>query len=166
MSGPSVKWRSGGHHLRPDSDVLRFELADINRVIINAVANADLYRDIQIRQSHPEDWQVLVLSCFAVTPEWPPASLAEQTGFRQYRLTPAHVINDAGYELWPTEVFVDDTPDPRNEVHYDLVVAAGPGLIASALITGNKAERRLARATMAPRFERLLEVLGEPLELM
>ena len=165
MSGPSVRWRYGGHRLRPDSDVLRFEVADINRVIINAVANADLYRDIQIRQSHPEDWQVLVLSCFAVTPEWPPVSLAEQTGFRQYRLAPARVINDAGYELWPTEVFVDDTPDPRNEVHYDLVVAAGPGLIAPALITGTKAERRTARATLAPRFERLLDVLGEPLEL-
>jgi hypothetical protein len=60
---------------------------------------------------------------------------------------------------------VDDTPDPRNEVHYDLVVAAGPGLIVPALITGNKAERRAARATLAPRFERLLDVLGEPIEL-
>ena len=35
----------------------------------------------------------------------------------------------AGFTLWPTEVFNDDSHDPRNDVHYDLLVATGPGLI-------------------------------------
>jgi hypothetical protein len=33
MPGPSVRWRSSGHILRPETDVLRFEVADINRVV-------------------------------------------------------------------------------------------------------------------------------------
>ena len=40
-------------------------------------------------------------------------------------------------------MFVDDMPDPRNEVHYDLIVAAGPDLIPAELRT--KAGRREAR---------------------
>ena len=74
-------------------------------------------------------------------------------------------VIDAGYELWPTEVFVDDTPDPRNDVHYDLVVAAGPGLIDPDLVAGDRAARRAARQALAPRFEHVLAVLGDAIEL-
>lgn len=35
--GPRVRWRSRGHELQPDTDVLRFEVADLNRVITSAV---------------------------------------------------------------------------------------------------------------------------------
>ena len=64
---------------------------------------------------------MLPLSCFAVTPEWSPARLAENTGFGSYRRCRAEVLTSAGYELWPTEVFIDQVPDPRNDVHYDLI---------------------------------------------
>jgi hypothetical protein len=67
MRGLSVRWHSGGHQLDPDSDVLRFEVADLNRVITRSVDNADLYRPLQVDRAHPADWQVLTLSCFAVT---------------------------------------------------------------------------------------------------
>jgi hypothetical protein len=80
-------------------------------------------------------------------------------------LVRAEVLEVAGYEIWPTEVYVDDVPDPRNSVHYDLVVAAGPGVIPPSLITGTPAERRAARAGLRPAFERILDVLGEPLEI-
>jgi hypothetical protein len=140
-------------------------VVDLNRVITNAAANADLYRDLQRRQGHPPDWQVLPLSCFAVTADWPPARLAQNTGFASYRLAPAGVLTAAGYELWPTEVFIDDVPDPRNEVHYDLVVAAGPGLIPGDLVAGDKAGRRAGRAQLAPRFEAVLTLLGDPITL-
>jgi hypothetical protein len=42
----------------------------------------------------------------------------------------AEILEVAGYELWPTEIDIDDVPDPRNSVHYDLVVGAGPGIVA------------------------------------
>ena len=165
MSGPSVRWRSGGHVLELDSDVLRFDVADVNRVITNAIANSDLYRTIQTHRGHPNDWQVLVLSCFAVTTAWTPTALAAQTGFHSYRLARAATLTDAGYELWPTEVYIDNAPDPRNHVHYDLVVAAGPAVFAADLITGDKTARKAARAALAPLFEHVLGVLGDPIDL-
>ena len=134
MSGPSVRWRSGGHILELDSDVLRFEVADINRVITNAVANSDLYRTIQTHRGHPDEWQLLTLSCFAVTTAWTPTALAAETGFHSYRLARATTLTDAGYELWPTEGYIDNVADPRNNVHYDLVVAAGPALSVTKLL--------------------------------
>jgi hypothetical protein len=36
MSGPSVRWRSEGHHLQPDSDVLRFGSAEPPRHLARA----------------------------------------------------------------------------------------------------------------------------------
>ena len=81
-----------------------------------------------------------------MTSEWPPQRLAEDTGFRSYRLCCAAVLTSAGYELWPTEVFVDDTPDQRNEVHYDLIVTAERELFPADLVADDKAARRAARA--------------------
>ncbi len=98
----------------------------------------------------PPDRQVLVLSCFAITPAWSPGVLAEQTGFRAYRQAQAAIITGASYDIWPTEVFVDGTPDPRNEVHYDVVIASGSDLIDPRLVSGTKAERRDARSALAP----------------
>lgn len=165
MQGRSVRWRSTGHRLRDESVLLRFEVADLNRVITSSAAVADLYGGLQDVRGHPDGWQVLPLSCFAVTLEWPPARLAENTGFRTFRLCRASALTDAGYDLWPTDVFVDGVPDPRNEVHYDLIVAAGPGLVSTELVAGTKAERRAARAALAPHFEAVLAVLGDPVPL-
>jgi hypothetical protein len=44
--GPVVRWRSR-HELQPETDVLRFEAADLNREITRTVADGELYRDIQ-----------------------------------------------------------------------------------------------------------------------
>jgi hypothetical protein len=165
MRGPSVRWRSDGYQLDPDSDVLRFEVADLNRVITGSVANADLYRPLQDDRAQPADWQVLTLSCFAITPEWTPRRLGVDTGFRSYRLARAATLASAGHDLWPTEVFVDDVPDPRNEVHYDLIVASGPDLIPAQLLSGSKAARREARELLRPLFERVLGLLGASVPL-
>jgi len=165
MPGPSVRWRAGGHQLHPETDILRFEVADLNRVVQRAAADSELYDEIQAAQGHPPGWEVLVLSCFAVTETWTPARLAERTGFRRYRLAKAVALLEAGLALWPTEVFIDDVPDPRNDVHYDLVVAAGPRLVAGSLFAGTPAERRAARAVLVPVFEDALALLGPPMEL-
>ena len=140
-------------------------VVDLNRVIAHAAANAELYRPLQDVRGHPPNWEVLPLSCFAVTTDWSPVRLAEDTGFRQYRLCRASALHNAGYELWPTEIFVDGVADPRNEVHYDLIVAAGPAIIPSDLMAGDKAARRAARAELAPRFEAALSLLGDSINL-
>lgn len=128
VAGNSVYWRTGGHQLVDTDTVLRFETSDLNRVVTRSAADSDLYSDlysdILVRAGHPGGWDVLVLSCFGMTDLWTPLRLAEQTGFRQYRISPAGRLLAAGYELWPTETFVAGIPDPRNEVHHDLVVAA------------------------------------------
>ena len=100
-----------------------------------------------------------------MTAEWPPQRLAADTGFRSYLLCRAAVLTSAGYELWPTDVFVDDTPDPRNEVHYDLIVAAGPDLIPAELVADDRPARRAARALLAPRFQAVLGLMGTPVSL-
>ncbi len=167
MSGPSVRWRTAGHQLQPDTDVLRFEVDDINRVIQRAAADSALgiYRPLLAQQGHPEDWEIFVLSCYAITEEWTPRRLAVDTGFVRYRLARASVLTSGGYELWPTEVYLDGVPDPRNSVHYDLVVALGPGLVPAGLTAGSPAERRAARAELRPMFEQVLALLGDPVEL-
>ena len=126
-TGPRVRWRSRGHELQPATDVLRFEVADLNRVITRAVADGGLYRDIQDAEGQPGDWQILPMSCFAATEVWTPARLAHDTGFARYRVARAAALIAAGFTLWPTEVFNDDVPDPRNDVHYDLLVADRAG---------------------------------------
>lgn len=72
--------------------------------------------------------EVLPLGRFAVTGDWPPDRLAEGTRHAAYRLADAQTLLDAGFLIWPTSVYVDDVPDPRDEVHYDLIVDHGPHL--------------------------------------
>jgi hypothetical protein len=55
--GASVLWRSTGHELNADTDVLRFEVMDLNPVIATAAANTDLYRPLQDARGHRPDWQ-------------------------------------------------------------------------------------------------------------
>lgn len=161
-AGLFVRWRYEGHELLPETDILRFEVTDVNRVITRAAREAPLYRHLQDQAGQPADWQVLVLSCFAVDGEWDPIHLAAGTAYSHYHLARAADLLSAGYELWPTEIFIDAEADDRNSVHYDLVVAAGPDLLPSALLAGSPAERRAARLTLAPLFEGVYALLGTP----
>lgn len=161
MIGPSVRPRHTGHRLDPTTAVLRFEVADINRVVARSAADADLYGIVLAEHGLPTHWQVLVLSCFAVTEHWSPARLAEETGFATYRSAPAAHILGAGYRLWATETYIDGVPDPRNEVHYDLIVDAGEQLVPDDLNAPAKSQRRTARAQLVPAFETVLALLGD-----
>jgi hypothetical protein len=40
--GPAVRWRTEGHQLRGDDELLRFGVADLNVIINKAVGDADL----------------------------------------------------------------------------------------------------------------------------
>lgn len=71
------------------------------------------------------------------------------------------MLLDAGYPLWPTNIFSSNGPDPRNEVHYDLIVIAGTSLRLHEL-SGTKPEHAAARERLTPSFQTLLTLLGEP----
>jgi hypothetical protein len=161
-----VRWREGGHQLSdPASEqLLRFETADLNQVIKSAVAASPLYLPLLQRGGLDPSNRVLPLSCFAVTASWPPERLAAQTRYRSYRIAGATTLLAAGHSLWPTEVYDGDVPDPRNEVHYDLIVLAAPDLNL-AEFAGSKAERAVARARLAPAFESVLALLGPAVAL-
>lgn len=159
-SGPSVRPRRAGHRLKIDDTVLRFETIDANAVVKRAAAGADLYAEVLRWKGLPSDLQVLALSCFAVTDDWPPLRLAQQTSFRAFRAAPAHRLLGAGHSLWPTETYVDGIADPRNEVHYDLVVEVGRGAVPDGL-RGGPAERRAARRLLLPAFQAVFDLFGQ-----
>jgi hypothetical protein len=78
----------------------------------------------------------------------------------------ASTFYDAGHEVWPTATFTDDVADPRNEVHYDVIVAAGPDLVpVDELRSASKGVRQAARARLRPMFEGILGLMGEVQEL-
>jgi hypothetical protein len=162
----SVVWREGGHRLSSGDDLLHFEVVDINRVIVKSAADSLLYRAIQDLRGHPPNWQILPFSCFAITSVWTPARLAAGTSFRTYRTVHASTFYGAGHEVWPTATFTDDVADPRNEVHYDVIVAAGPDLVpVDELRSASKGVRQAARARLRPMFEGILELMGDVQEL-
>ncbi|MCB1031031.1 MAG: hypothetical protein KDA95_06810 [Acidimicrobiales bacterium] len=158
-----IRWRTDGHQLGKRSvlDVLRFEVADLNAVIKSCAASAEYYEDVVEAAGFDRETEILPLSCFAVIDDWTPARLAEGTHYSTYRLAEATVLLDAGFEIWPTAVYQDGVPDPRNEVHFDVVVTKGE-LCLRTLSTGSKNERKCARDKVRPAFEQLLRLLGEP----
>jgi hypothetical protein len=133
-------------------------------VIKSAVAASPLYVPLLQRGGLDSSTRVLPLSCFAVTAAWPPERLAAQTRYRSYRIAGAATLLAAGYPLWPTEVYDGDVPDPRNEVHYDLIVLVAPDLNLVQFV-GSKSERAAARARLAPAFESVLALLGPAVAL-
>ena len=161
-----VEWRTTGHELADGTsiEVLRFEVADLNQVIKSAAGASVLYDDLVTRGGVEPGIPVLPLS-FAMTPVWTPERLAGSSTYRTYRQAAARVLLSEGFPLWPTSVYDDDVPDLRNEVHYDLIVAAEGDLGVEIMALGTKAERREARERWRGRFESLLEILGPPIEL-
>ena len=161
-----VEWRDDGHQLADHDSVamLRFEVEDLNQVIKAAVAASPTYVPLLGACGLSPADRVLPLSCFAITQTWTPSRLAEGTNYHQYRQVAAQVLTSAGYQLIPTAVFDDNGPDPRNEVHYDLIVAAGSYLNLGEL-AGPPATRKVARVRLAPAFRAVLALLGDPVTL-
>jgi hypothetical protein len=158
----SVAWRDWGHRLTSGDDLLQFEVADRNQVILRSAAVSGLYRGIQDAQGHPAGSQVLPLSCFAITSLWTPSYLAEGTRFRSYRTVRAATLWAAEFDVWPTATFTDAVPDPRNEVHYDLIVAAGHNVVPFyELRSTSKPVRQAARERLRPLFEKVWALLGD-----
>ena len=163
----SVGWRTRGHVLHPDDqlDLLRFDVDDLNQVIKNAAAAAPAYRSVVEQGGRAAGTLVLPVSCFAVTDFWTPEKLAEQQKYRHYRLGTASVLVSNGFDVWPTETYLDGRPDRRNEVHYDVIVRDVTRAHLATLAAGTSAERAAVRDELRPRFQSLLALLSEPRSL-
>ncbi len=161
-----VEWRDHGHQLAEDDPtaILRFEVADLNQVIKHAAAASPQYVHLQHRGGIPAHHRVLPLSCFAIAAGWTPARLAAGTRYPSYRQVQARVLLDAGFALWPTAILDDNSPDPRNEVHFDLIALAGADLHLDQM-AGSRSERATARNRLRPKFDQVLRLLGDPVEL-
>lgn len=160
----SVVWRTSGHTLDPEGhlDLLRFEVDDLNQVIKNAAAASSAYRSVVEQGGRSTGALVLPLSCFAVTEYWTPKKLVEGQKYKSYRLGTASVLITNGFEIWPTELHLNGKPDPRNDVHYDVIVGEIPAAHLTDLASGSPVERAAIRDGLRPRFQGLLALLSEP----
>lgn len=102
-----------------------------------------------------------MVSCFVVTDDWTPKTLAEGTRYASYRLVEAAKLLKAGFLIWPTDVLVDGEPDRRNEVHFDVIVAL-EDVAREEFASRDKKIRAQATERLRPAFELLLGLLGEP----
>lgn len=76
------------------------------------------------------------------------------------------MLLDAGYDLWPTAVSDVNGPDPRNEVHFDLIVLQGTDLhLEDLALDSPRNVRAAARERLRPSFAEVLALMGEPTPL-
>lgn len=153
--GPEVRWRTTGL-LDPTSSegLLRFAVADMDMVISKAAADADLYGEVAAAAGHP-GCEALVLSTYAVTDDHPVEELTRHWPGRRFLIADAAVLIAAGIEIWPTAIFVDEVPDPHNDVHFDVVIGVGRSVVPAGM-GGTKSERRAARNLLRPPVETVL----------
>ncbi|MPZ74399.1 MAG: hypothetical protein GEU74_14440 [Nitriliruptorales bacterium] len=166
MPAPTITLRTVGLTALAEEAVIRFGTIEPHQMIKSALATADRYDRVVAALGLPPQ-QVLVVSCFAGTDGWSPAALAAFTGYDTYHVTTGATIQALGYELWPTDI-VDEfgEPDPRNAVHFDLVIARD--LTATELADRTAPDpdaRRTLRAWFIPAVLPLLDALEGPMPL-
>lgn len=163
--GPSVQWRLGGQQLAVDLELLRFEVADIKVMIKKACADSLYYGEDVVTPAGA--WsRCRDPAAFLRCDHRAVAGRAAGSGHQLSQMSKdaASVLLDAGYLLLPAAVYQDGLPDPRSDVHFDLVVLAAAGLPPPGM-SGSKSERATARAELLPAFERVLELLGAAVDL-
>jgi hypothetical protein len=165
MQGPSVRWRHDGRLLLADDDtLLRFHVADHNNLLNKAAADADLYGSVLAHLGQEPRWEALVLSTYAPGTAEEHRELHE--AWRSRRFVEARVgeLREHDVPVWPTATFIDGVPDPFNHIHFDVVAAVGAGLVPPALhpqTSGNKLERRQARAQLAALIDPVLVLFSD-----
>lgn len=150
-----------------DEDLIRFGTTEPHQVIKAALATSDLYDDVLAVLDRPRPRAVLACSTFALTATCAPSQLAEGTEYTSYYTVSAGALRQLsadlglGYELWPTDTCAFGDPDPRDPVHFDVVVAViPPDDVADR--SGTPTQRRVLRQRLLPRFAPLLDALDGP----
>lgn len=156
-----VRLRTTGLLALDDQALIRFGTVEPHQVIKAALANADLYGPVLEALELPPQ-AVLAVSSFAVAEGWTPQRLAAGTRYASYHVIEAAAVRELGFDLWPTETFTNGQPDPRNPVHFDIVVVRDVPMSDLAARTGTPAQRRALRLRFLPEFQRLLERVEGP----
>lgn len=162
-SDPRIEWRLEDHPLQDDEATLvRMHIDDLNRVMNMSLRWWPVYRDVLIHLGRPGAG-ALALSVFVVTNEWPLERIVAASHQKGFRTASWGTLREAGYDLWPTDLWLPDGRDQRSEVHYDVVLEVADAPPAG--IDAGSAERKAARRRMAPLFERALDLFGPVIEL-
>jgi hypothetical protein len=138
-------------------------VADLNVIINKAVGDADLYGEVLAQLGRSASQAVLTLSTYDLSGPRSTLEVRAAMPGRDFLTVPAARLWEAGYEVWPTWTYIDDTPDPLGDVHFDVVVAVGDRVIPEGMV-GSKAERRRARQQLQPRFVAVLELFDGPFD--
>jgi hypothetical protein len=156
-----VRLRSTGLVSLDNESLIRFGTVEPHQLTKAALANADLYGTVLEALALPPQ-AVLALSCFAFADGWTPEQLAAGTRYANYHVIEAAVVHELGFDLWPTETFANGHADPRDPVHFDIVVVRDVPLRDLAERTGSPTQRRALRLRFLTEFQRLLERLEGP----
>lgn len=161
-----VHLRSSGLLTLDVEELVRFGTLEPHQVIRSSLANCDRYGPALRTLGRPPDLAVLACSTFVAAAGYGIPDLAAGTGYTSYHaLALPDLRNLPGkhrhsYELWPTAT-IGGRPDPRDPVHFDLVIAVLP-LAEVAARTGSPEQRRELRRKLLPRFVPLLAAFQGP----
>jgi hypothetical protein len=142
--------------------LLRFHVADPNVAIKTALNSWTQYREIA------QSWGLscegaLTLSTFALLGDWTVDKILGPGEGREVRCVTLGRLQEAGVVVWPTNTYdAEGHPDPRNDVHYDLLVPEVEGVVPDRVAHGTPAQRRAARQLLLPNFEAILALMEQP----
>lgn len=157
----NIRLRASGLVSATDETLVRFGSVEPHQVIKTALASADLYGPV-LAALKLAPQAVLALSSFAISEAWTPRRLALGTHYSSYYTVEAHAVRELGYEIWPTDTFTIEAPDPNNPVHFDIVIVRNLSHGDIADRTGTVTQRRALRNRFLPAVEPLLDRLQGP----
>lgn len=147
--------------LREGGLLLRLHVADLNMVINNCMANAELYTDVLSELGFPAGSEALALSTFAVV-DGGPLIHDLTSGRRSYLIADPRALEQAGVQILATDTFHESGPDPFNHVHFDVIVAAGRSVVPAGAFSSSKTDRAAARGEIEPAVRRILGLFTGP----
>lgn len=107
----------------------------------------------------------MTLSVFGLVGGLTVAALAVGTTYRSFRQVRYGVLRRHAVEVWPTNVFLNGAPHRLNHAHFDVLVTDDAEIVPEKILGGSPAERRNARAALAPAFECVLDRFDSPAEI-
>lgn len=163
LGPPTVELRRGDPGPQRDELVLRFRIDDRNQVIKNALGHWHEYETV-LNALGRSGSGALVLSAFALRDGWTADGIAAHDRLPSQPRPRVHVrgavlLDHNALEIWATSMTTPDGElDPRNNVHYDVVVTTDEDLVTPSLLATTKSERSQGRDRIRPVIAPILDL--------
>ncbi|MDO0914616.1 hypothetical protein QQM39_28415 [Streptomyces sp. DT2A-34] len=159
LTPPQIELRPSDRGVKRDEMVLRFHIENRDQVIVNALGSWHEYAPILASLGRHESG-ALVLSTFALRDGWTVDRIAAYDRWPRPSLhASGSALLDQRLEIWPTSLTSPDgESDPRNEIHYDVVVTTDEQLVTVSVLSGQKHEKREGRARIRPVIDPILDL--------